>query len=420
MADTLTPQQILAAARLRVFQRAPYFRAGILQIVPREVPDLGTFAATKNWIMLWDPAKAVEWGIDGTAAVIVHELWHLVRDHFGRFSAPLINQDLANIAGDLSINPGVEEMGFKLPASSDGKQTGLFPSKLGLPDHLTAEQYYELLQKMPIRYAFIDAAKAAAANLHGTTILIEGCGSCSGRKRRDEPEEDDADGRTESEQRLTRITIAKAIRQSGRGNAPSELSRWADEMLRPPKIRWRDKLARTCRASIAFRPGSGHSTYTKIARRQAGLGFGPGRPVLPSYRATTPRVTFLVDTSGSMGNDSLKRAMSEAQGVFDAAGAQLDVVVCDAAVHGAKKVKSIKEACAMLKGGGGSDFRPAFEQIERQRPRPSVIVAATDGDITVPDQPPSGIEVIWLLVQSSYGGGFRTPTTWGTPIEVDE
>lgn len=412
MAD-MTPHQVLAAARLLVFQRAPYFRAGILQIVPRETPELGTFAATKNWIMLWDPVKAVEWGVEGTAAVIVHELWHLTRDHFGRFSAPLINQDLANIAGDLSINPGVSAMGFRLP------KDGLWPRKFNLPDNLTAEQYYEQLSKMDVKYAYIDGNSPDAKKFPGTTVLIEGCGSCAGRKRREEPDDDDAEGRSESEQRRTRITIAKAMRQCGRGQLPSELERWADEILAPPKIPWREKLARSCRAAVAYRPGSGHSTYSRISRRQAGIGFGPGKPVLPSYRATTPRVTFLVDTSGSMEDASLKTAMSEAQGIFEAAGASLEVVVCDAAVHGAKKVKSIKEACAMLKGGGGSNFIPAFEQIEKARPRPSVIVAATDGDISVPDKEPDGISVIWLLVKNSYSREFHRPCTWGTAIEVD-
>jgi predicted metal-dependent peptidase len=404
-----------------ITDRAPYFRAGVLQIVPRETPDLGTFASTKNWIMLWDPTKATEWGIEGTAAVIVHELWHLTRDHFSRFSAPLINQDVANIATDCSINPGIVQMGFHLPMKKDENgqlvSTGVFPHTFGLPDDLTAEQYYEKLMKMDVQYAFFDAS--TGEEIHGARVKVHGCGSCSGRKHPKEPDDGDAEGRSENEQRRTRIIIAKAIQQQGRGSAPSELARWANEALKPPKIRWQDKLARVCRAAVAYRPGSGHSTYTKISRRQAGLGFGPGCPVIPSYRATIPRVTFLIDTSGSMAEATLNLAMSEAQGILAAAGATMDVVVCDAAVHGARKVKSIKEACQMLKGGGGSNFVPAFEEIGRRKPKSDIVIAATDGDIAVPDRPPAGTQVIWLLVQRTYNGGFRKPCEWGTSIEVD-
>jgi len=409
-----------------------------MNLVPRESPGYGTFATTKNWIMLWDPEKAVEFGIEGTAAVLVHELWHLVRDHFGRFSGPTINADIANIAGDLSINPGVRQMGFKFPKAPEkkGKKTqsceGLWPDDFGLPENLSAEQYYEKLMQMEINYVYVDGCggndddgeegkgKKGKKSSGGITVTVEGCGSCSGRKRKDEPEDGDSEGRTENEIRRTKITIAKQIKQQGRGNTPGDLDRWADDILKPPKVRWQEKLARTARAAVSYRPGSGVATYSKVSRRQAGIGFGPGMPVLPSYRSTTPRATLLVDTSGSMSQENLQTIMSEAQGVFNTCGAVLDVVVCDAGVHGSKTVKSIKEACAMLHGGGGSDFRPAFEEISKRRPRTSVIIAATDGDIAVPECEPPGIQVIWLLVKNMYSSGrFRKPCNWGTTIEVE-
>lgn len=414
--DALTAHQILALARMHVCQRAPYFRAGVMQLVPRETPGLGTFACTKNWILMWDPAKALEWGVTTTAAVLVHELWHLLRDHFTRFSGPMVNRDLANIAGDLSINPGVIQMGFQLPTSSEGKQQSLMPETFNLPYALTAEQYYEELLKRAkhIQVRFKDGTTAT-----GIGIEIEGCGSCSGRKRNDEPAENDPGGRSESEQRRTRVQIATAIRQQGRGMVPGDLVRWSEETLKPPKIRWQEKLKRCCRAAATYRPGAGHSTYTKLSRRQGGLGFGAGCPVLPSYRATVPRATFLMDTSGSMDKDQIAAAMSEAQGVLSACGARLDFVVCDAAVHGMRTVGSIKEACAMLKGGGGSDFKPAFAEIERRMPKTDIIIAATDGDIDVPLQAPAGIHVIWLLVEQRYSSGsFHRPCNWGTAIEV--
>jgi predicted metal-dependent peptidase len=417
------PYQILAAARLLVYDRAPYFRAGILQLVPRETPGLGTFATTKNWIMLYDPEKAVEYGVEGTAAVIVHELWHLIRDHFDRFSAPLINQDVANIATDLSINPGIRQMGFTLPA------TAIWPIQVKLADNLTAEQYYEKLMKMDIQYTYHleDGTQCdekgkplkgkGQGQGEGKEIKISGCGSCSGRPIPHEPEDGDQEGRSANEARRTKIIIAKSIKEHrGRGTMPSELERWAESMLKPPRVRWEEKLARACRAAVAYRPGSGHSTYARVSRRQAGLGFGPGCPVLPSFRATTPRVTLLVDTSGSMSQDDLARVMGEAQGIFKACNASLDVMVCDAAVHGSKKVRSIKEACQMLKGGGGSDFRPAFDLLSTKKPRNDIVVAATDGDITVPRHAPPGINVIWLLV----GGYKHKPCNWGTFIEIDD
>lgn len=394
--SAMTPYQILAAARAVVCERAPYFRAGVLALVPRETPGFGSFATTKDWIMLWDPAVAVKWGVEGTAAAITHELFHLIRDHFERFSAAGTNEDVANIAGDLAINPSVCEMGFKIPSES------MFPDKFGLADGLTAEQYYAELSKMKIEYRY---------------TLGDGCGSCSGRRIAIEPDEEESneEGRSAVDIKRVKIVIAKEIKGKNWGSMPGGLDRWADSMLAPPAIRWEEKLARVCRAATAYRPGSGYSTYSRLSRRQAGIGFGPGRPVLPSYRATRPRVTFLIDTSGSMGNDQLALAMTEAHGVLKACGAVMEVVVCDAAVRGAKTVKSIGEACKMLKGGGGSDFRPAFDKIQNTHPKASIVVAATDGYISVPPTEPPGIKVIWLLV----GGGAQKPCSWGTAIQID-
>lgn len=417
MPSPLTPQQILALARIRVGEKAPYFRSGILYLVPRETPELGTFATTKNWILLWDPAYAEKIGVDGVAAVLVHELWHLLRDHFGRFPLAYYDQDVANLSGDLAINPGVIQSGFQLPPGV------VYPHDFGLPNDLTAEQYYEKLQKMvksgSVRIVYVAGKETIGVSKNGKgqiKVRIRGCGSCSGRPIVDEPSDEDSEGRTAGEIARAKNSIAEAIRSAGRGSVPAGFVRWADDLLQPPKIRWQEKLSRVLRASVASnRPGGGMASYAYISRRQAGLGFGPGKPVIPAFRATTPRVTILVDTSGSMSKAQLLRAMSEAEGILRAVGASVDFVVCDAAVHAAKRVRTIAEACSLLRGGGGSNFVPAFSEIERRRPRSHLVVAATDGDITVPEDKPLGMDVIWLLVGSS-----RVPCSWGTSIEVDD
>ncbi len=419
---SMTPHQILATARLIAQRRAPYFQAGLMHLVPREAPGIGTFASTRDWILLWDPAAAESWGVEGVAAALVHELWHLIRDHHGRFSSPMIRQDVANIAGDLAINPGVRDMGFSMPP------VAVWPSQFSYYEGLTAEEYYKKLVADGVAYEYVgEGGKFDATNIVGgeaedgasSAIRVRGCGSCSGRRRRDEPE-NDSEGRSEGEIERAKVTIAKAIQAHSRGSVPGDLRRWAGDILRPPKIDWRKRLARSCRAAVAYRPGSTHSTYARVSRRQAGLGFGAGHPVIASYRATTPRAVFLIDTSGSMNDEALTAAMSEAHGVLRACDAQIDFAVCDAALHGIKQVKSIREATAMLRGGGGSDFRPAFEEILKLSPKRDIIIAATDGDITVPAHAPPGVQVIWLLIKNKYQSITHPPCAWGTHIEVDE
>ncbi len=127
-----------------------------------------------------------------------------------------------------------------------------------------------------------------------------------------------------------------------RGYVPGSLERWANEYLKPPKIDWRTKLARIVRGAVAYKSGAADYTWGKMSRRQAGVGFGVGRPVLPALHSPVPSVCCAVDTSGSMSTEDLTRASSEIQGVLAAVGAAVTVIACDAAVHGVKECRTIK------------------------------------------------------------------------------
>ena len=98
---------------------------------------------------------------------------------------------------------------------------------------------------------------------------------------------------------------------------------------------------------------------------------------------------------------------------------------CDANVHGIQKVSDAKQACAQLKGGGGTNFCPVFEELEAmgRTQRPHLIIFLTDGDGPAPDRAPNGMHVIWVIV----GQHGRIPYTrggqeigWGEQIVVKE
>jgi predicted metal-dependent peptidase len=93
------------------------------------------------------------------------------------------------------------------------------------------------------------------------------------------------------------------------------------------------------------------------------------------------------------------------------------LTVCDAEVHGLRKIRKLEEALAMMKGGGGTDMRPAFAQAMDARPRPEVIICITDGLVGdgVPVTAPQGVKVVWVLV----GRHRQIPVNWGEVIEVE-
>jgi predicted metal-dependent peptidase len=129
-----------------------------------------------------------------------------------------------------------------------------------------------------------------------------------------------------------------------------------------------------------------------------------------------PRVIVAVDTSGSMTEKDLSTALRETRGVMKAVGASVEFCACDAQVHTLKKVDKWEELPSLLKGGGGTDFVPVFNAVDKLNPRPEVLVFVTDGCGPAPVTPPPGLKVIWLLV-----GNYRhKPVPWGEYIEVED
>lgn len=404
---------------------APYFGAILRGLIRREITEeqavimrvLGmepTLAVSKDGVLYWWPKFVAGCTPDELAGVLVHEAMHLALKHADRGAAmgvvpePSIEMHSRarqwNVAGDLCINSDVRKL-IALP------KDGVFPETFGFPEGLTAEAYYKLLQK-----------KEQKETQKPGGVGSGHCGGCAGHPIPGEPKPSNGtvkdEGRSEAELERMRRAVAEAVKEAAaknRGNVPSSMVRWADDMLAPPKIPWRTKLARTIRGAVAYRSGCVDYTFSKVSRRQAGVGFGVGRPVIPSTHAPQPNVGCLCDTSGSMRESSLSAAMSEANGVIQAVGGQITFAVIDAALHGIKQVKSAKEAIAMLKGGGGTDMRPGIKALVEHKPQPTVVVVFTDGYIGDPGPEPP-FSVVWVIIE----GDKTFAPEWGEVIHVDD
>lgn len=403
----MQPRDKLAAARLAAARKMPYFRAAVLAMVPREAPGLGTFGVSRHGVLMWDPEVCGRWSVDEVAGVLLHEVGHLLRHHADRRERLGAQPATWNVAGDLAINCDLLAAGVRLPGD------GVWPGKLGLEDGLTTEEYYRALSQQAA-----GAKSSGEGEGEGEGDVGRGrCGGCAGRPE-DWEQEEDRGGRSEAELERVRRQVAEAVRreaESGRGTVPQGLVRWADGQLRPPQVPWRQKLRRAVRGALAYRPGAVDYHWTRPSRRQAGIGWGPGRPLLPALRAPVPSVCVAVDTSGSMGADELTSALSEMRGVLQATGAGVTFLACDARVHELREVERWQDAAKLLKGGGGTSFVPVFEELAGRRRRPDVVVFVTDGCGPAPQEPPGWCKVIWVLV----GPHRRAPCAWGEAITID-
>jgi predicted metal-dependent peptidase len=128
---------------------------------------------------------------------------------------------------------------------------------------------------------------------------------------------------------------------------------------------------------------------------------------MPSFYQPRPRPGFLIDTSSSMEDSQLARAVSELGGLTRQLGYGADVIVacCDAAVHHVSKV--FAGAQVDLFGGGGTDIGVGIRAfIERKSAPIDLLVIVSDCRTPWPqDVPPFPVVTIRV--------GDGTPPPWG-------
>lgn len=154
----------------------------------------------------------------------------------------------------------------------------------------------------------------------------------------------------------------------------------------------------------------------------------PNTFVKPRLIANKPKLYFLLDTSGSMldteGKNSLRSALGMMKRLITNGNYEVVVVLADADVQEeiefSDVLKSVNGEKQLFAGGGGSDFRSAFERIwERAREEnqsQAPIICVTDGAIAVPEaQPKIRTATAWVTPK-----GVQPPTEiWGEHMELD-
>ncbi|MGI5452589.1 DUF2201 family putative metallopeptidase [Streptomyces sp. CA-249302] len=369
----------LFAARLQAARARPYLATALFALHTVESRQVPTMAVDRYWRCYVSPGFVDRMPVEELAGVWVHEVSHLLRDHHGRSERVAKERGLTgsgdrlrmNIAADFEINDDVYGDGLARPEGV------VMPGDLQLHSGLLMESYLDMVR--------------LGTGTQGLAWLDCGSGA-DGLERAWELGPEGARGLSEQERDAVRFRVAQGIK--GRpGSSPEGWRRWAEEAFHPPQP-WRELLGAAVR-SAASAPGVGEDySYGRPSRRSAGF---PG-VVLPSLRRRPPRVSVVVDTSGSVSDTELGSALLEIAAISRAVGGRRDlinVVPCDAAagmVHSLCRGEGIP-----LMGGGGTDLRTGFATALRSRPRPDVVVVLTDGQTPWPDSRPACRTVVGLF-----------------------
>jgi hypothetical protein len=409
MTLAVTDLDRLAAAKLWLVSRAgvgpdaprdlPYLAHALYALVPVLSTSVPRVSCDEYWRVYVNPSWLASASTRAVAAELTHVTWHLLHDHADRARDTGVSTSTAKAwqrATDLAI-------AHTLRADALLPEDFVSPADMKLPDGLSAEEYYAIISGLP-------AAPSPGASPE------PGCGSgCDGLMRPSElpPGVDLAQVDTADAAHLRRL-VAIAYREhvTSYSGPPGDAWRWTQEILEPV-VPWAPLLAAAVRRAVAWTNGNTHYTYSRRSRRASAL----PNFVLPGTRRPVPGVAIVVDTSGSIDDGLLSRALGEVDGALRGLGvsdASVTVLACDAAVQSVSRIRNVRDS--KLAGGGGTDMRAGISAAADLRPKPDLIVVFTDGYTPWPAQPPQGCAVIAGILGRT-GHALPPSPAWARRIE---
>ena len=344
-------------------------------------------------------------------AVLKHEVLHLVFKHLFRHRA---NWDphIANVAADISVNQYVPP--WPLP---DGAILLEQFAVLNPEPEQTVEYYYEKLiegkQRAPQRIDDINASlnmsgeggeggegerqenKQGKEELESEKQAWERIRAILAGDPNDETWMDDHSNWSdnpgdEAEVRQIEDAILKArerTKEQDWCNAPAWLQDIVNAILerRKPQVDWKRSLR-------LFASNSRRTRITGTVKRFSKR-FGNPNPGIKIKRFQ--RMAVIIDTSGSVDDESLSAFFAEIHGMWRN-GAEVIVIECDAAVQRSYPYQG--KAPRGVAGRGGTAFDPAFEHLWERRKREVLdgCIYLTDGYANTPQiKPPC--KLLWVL-----------------------
>ena len=385
----------------------PYLSHALYALIPVVDDEVEKLTCDEWWRIYINETWFETATVPEIGAELAHVTWHLLADHADRARDQDVDRSTAPAwekASDVTVSHTLAPDGLTPPALPTA-------NALRLPVGRSAEEYFALLSRLPAPPP--DGAGGTGGDSLGPT---DGCGSgADGLQRSNEygPGSDvGALSKLEATEIRRRVAVEFDAHARGRGNTPGDAMRWITRTLKP-EVPWEPLLSGAVRRAVGWAAGRGDYTYTKPSRRSSSL---PG-VVLPGQYRPVPRVSIIIDTSASVDDNLLARALGEVDGALMAlgvSGAQMTIYSVDAAVHTAEKVRRARDA--KLVGAGGTDMRLGFRGVEAERPRPDVVICFTDGDTPWPCSPPPGAAVIAAIL-GRYGFALPPSPKWATRVE---
>lgn len=423
------PATKLAAARTRLILDKPFLGALVLRLPLIAAGPWCRTTATDMKSVYYNPAYIGQLSLSQIEFVLAHEALHCALTHFIRRGHR--SQRKWDLACDFAINPILVGDGLQAPPGvvvmsmfENMSAEEIYPCLDDNADDETLDQHlYDNNadgsqggrsadpppEESPPDHQGQASGGAQAQNKE--RLQSDG-GSANSEPRQGQTGEDEPSAnppapltvqeREELGQKWQQFLASAAQQAQHAGKLGGRMARLIDTWLEP-KLPWRTLLAHHF-----FERARNDYNYMRPSRRE-------GEMILPSLKSAQCDLLVAIDTSGSIGADELAEFLSEINAIKGALPVRITLLACDAKL--AEDCPWVFEPWEEFRlpraftGGGGTEFAPVFEWVERENLRPDALVYFTDADGEFPENPPP-YPVIWLVKG-------KKPAPWGQRIQLN-
>ncbi len=215
----------------------------------------------------------------------------------------------------------------------------------------------------------------------------------------------DSSSDLELEEDNWRVATSQALQKSREsGDLPGALERLLCSML-APALSWRELLRR-------FLENAARNDFTWMRPNRRHLHTGLYLPGLENQELA--EIAIAVDVSGSITQNELDSFGRELSAVLEEFDTSLTVFTCDAALTARERLcRWDLPLDFAITGGGGTDFRPPFSQLERDGNAPACLIYFTDLESShFPEEP--GYPVMWVTPNKGH-----TPPPFGEVVIME-
>jgi len=404
--DLFAIETKLAAARTRLILDKPFLGSLVMHLPLKAAdPKWCKTTATDARFFYYNPGYIGRLTLEQTQFVLAHEAMHCALSHFARRNHR--QKHRWDVACDYAVNMILDDE--RMHGPEDALMNAAYRG-------LTAEEIYPLLNEdPPEKTQDMHLFDHDASDGGESASIKQDAGQGQGDEDKDRHSEGGG-GRPQQqvgfgsqpqeaacvqeapppppmdpdklgEQWKSRLAAAaQAARQAGKMS--QSLMRLIDNLL-APQLPWRALLAR-----YMMNAARDDYSFQRTSRRDTGAA------LMPRLYSQGVSVVVALDTSGSIKDEELREFLSEVDALKGQVRAEVVLHACDDKLCAGGPWRFAQwEPITLpegLSGKGGTDFRPIFEWIDRERLNPDLLVYFTDAKGQFPEREPH-YPVVWLV-----------------------